>query len=562
MIFNIILFKSTGFNLKDIPYNADIITNNYQPHSFDAVWLLQNKGIGKVRITATWDEVDGADYCVIQKPGVDVWYFINSIKMLNENCCELDLTMDALTTIGLEKITELSGWCIRKHPKTDNLFENVKPEPWTPTEELVLDNGQEIKLDYEDDKSTSIVGATFNVRGDYNKGLGFTTVIEGQSENASVVVPLCPSFESEEEAETKIDMVFPDGSKKTYTLPVTKLFYLDVFNTISKINEARSLSLDNGIIASYRIPNMFGLYGFDLANGIPNIGNKAGYVSTLLLYEYQQNVLNKKVFALFNTFTLSSICSGDSKTFEAKDIYHAGDVSPRIGVWADVSPTGNPYFRPEYYQNNNTDFFMECVKGSPWQNTPIGFKTKSGSDWAIRDYYSKNERDISHALLSVSQVGVQTAAAVNPLTMGESIDSAFEAGHNIVDMGFNFADRKRQFVREQAVVAPEIRFPQDDSIQNFIGNSAWLYRVRLSVNDVKRLDKFFSMYGYAVDEELTAEAFHTRKNFNYVQCEDITIKADQSLWIRQLAEAQLSNGVRIWHTAFNPVLYTQANPAV
>lgn len=566
MIFNIILFKSTGFNLKDIPYNADIITNSYQPHSFDAVWLLQNKGIGKVRITATWDEVDGADYCVIQKPGVDVWYFINSIKMLNENCCELALTMDALTTIGLEKITELSGWCIRKHPKTDNLFENVREEDWTPTEELVIDTGQEVNLSAGEATPINLIACTFNLTGDYSKAKAFEAVIEGSEESYKVAVPLCPDFDNDSDSETEVKMVFPDNTQKSYKIPATRLWWY-VSTLKNQVNIARSLSLENGIVGCYVIPPNFCKNVSLGSKGYESIRNEAGYVElpSVMNYEYFNGILNKKVFALFNQYILSSICSGDSKIYEAKDVFHAGDSAPKIGVWADVSPSGQPYFRPEYFHGNNTDFFMECVKGSQWQNTPIAFNTASGSAFNSLDYLNQREMEFLNIFDSTLSGIATTTLAAKSMDTKSLITAGLGAsslGQNIVNYGFDYKKKERDFSRQNSIVAPEIRFPRSQSIQNFVGNSAWIYRRRLSLNDAKRLDKYFSMYGYAVDEALTPEVFHTRQNFNYVQCEDITIKANQSLWIRQIAEAQLSNGVRIWHTAFNPALYTQANPAV
>lgn len=560
MLFSIILFKQTGFNLKDIPYNADVITKNYQPHSFDAVWLLQNKGVGKVRINATWDEVDGADYCVIQKPGVDVWYYITNMGMLNENTCELNLTMDALTTIGLEKITAISGWCIRKHPKTDNLFENVKPEPWTPTEELVLDQGQEIKLEKEKLAGETLVGATFNLSGDYTKAQKYINISATEEEN-SVVVPLCPMYTDVDFIKsTTVSMRFSASSSKVNTLPLLRLF--NVLSNGENINKARSLSLDTGITCSYFIPPEY-VGNFTLQeDGYNQVENAYGVVASNLPYQYTTGVLNKKVFSLFNTYTLSSICSGDSNTFEADEIYHSGDVSPKISVWADLSPEGNPYFRPEYYKGNNVDFFMECIKGSAWQNTPIGFSYKSGVDLDLANF---NDRYYQYSLdkeLGKTEAGAKSLGSLFEGNIGDSFGGVFSEARRLISGNIEQNIREREFNREQQYRTPDIKFPRSNSIQNFIGNSAWLYRVRLSANDVKRFDKFLSMYGYAVDEELTREVFHTRKNFNYVQCEDVTIKADQSLWIRQIAEAQLSSGVRIWHTAFDPSLYTVINPVV
>lgn len=556
MIFNIILFKSTGFNNIDIPFNADIVTQNYTPHGFNAVWLLQNKGLDKVRIQASYDEVDGADYCVVQKPGVDVWYFITSIKMLNENTCELTLQIDALTTIGLENVESISGWCIRRHVRDDSLFSNVKNEPWTPTQELVLDQGKEIKLQKKVLAGSMLVGATFNLSGDYTKAQKFVAPAIETVLN-EVCVPLCPMYEDVDFIKSSsVSMRYSDSLSKESMLPLLRLF--NGFSNGENINIARSLSLDTGITCSYYIPPEYVGKVVEETDGYNQIENNYGLVNSDLNYEYATGVLNKKVFALFNTYTLSSICSGESNQFSADEIYHAGDVAPSIAVWADLSPEGNPYFRPEYYKGNNVDFMMECIKGSSWQNTPIGFSTKSGSDFTLANWEDYINIRGSKQQLEWGNEALSIPGDIARLNLSSIQNIGVLPFINL----FNNRQENRQFRQDNFYITPEIKFPRSTSIQNFVGNTAWIYRTRLSENDVKRFDKFLSMYGYSADEELTADAFTCRKNFNYVQCEDVHIICNQSLWLRSLAEAQLSQGVRLWHVKPNPALYNQQNPVV
>lgn len=563
MTFNIVCFKSTGFNLIDIPYNADIITNNFDPHSFEAVWLLQNKGLAEIRIKATWDEIDGADYCVVQRPGVDVWYFISKIEMLNENCCKLSLNMDAITTIGLNRLHQITGWCSRRHVKDDELMKYTLPEPWVPSTELILEPLSKISLDPETTVSdTTFIGCTFNLAGEFRDADFYITPEPDPNtqEYPSVVVPNCPGYEGGKNKDTRITMVYPDNTSNFNRIPATRLFELSA--VADNINKARSLSLDTGIVASYKIPGEYHNPTASEPDGYDRIANRAGYVASTLVYEYAKNVINKKVFASFNTYTLLSICSGDSKEFQADEIYHPGDKAPRIAVWADLSPEGNPFFRPEYYLNNNTDFFMNCIQGSPWQNTPIAFATQSGSKFAIKELGSQNLQQITNMGLGSAQAALAGASAANPLTMSEGIDSAFEGARIATDAAFQWARNQRAFEQSQVWVTPEIVFPLAHSIQNFIGNCAYLAQKHLSPNDVKRFDRFLSMYGYAVDEPLTIQCFNSRTNYSYVKGVEVNIKADQSMWIRNIAEQQITNGVRVWKVPVNPDLYDVPNPPI
>ena len=67
------------------------------------------------------------------------------------------------------------------------------------------------------------------------------------------------------------------------------------------------------------------------------------------------------------------------------------------------------------------------------------------------------------------------------------------------------------------------------------------------------------MYGYAVSEPLNTLSWVGREYFNYIKATDVSLNVPVNipLRVKLKAEAQIMNGVRIWHV--KPANYT-VNP--
>jgi hypothetical protein len=75
----------------------------------------------------------------------------------------------------------------------------------------------------------------------------------------------------------------------------------------------------------------------------------------------------------------------------------------------------------------------------------------------------------------------------------------------------------------------------------------------------KRIDSFFTMYGYKVNS-LKVPELKSRTNWNYVQTIDVNIDgAIPAEDMRQL-KAIYDEGVTLWHTTDNFLDYSKSNP--
>ena len=120
-----------------------------------------------------------------------------------------------------------------------------------------------------------------------------------------------------------------------------------------------------------------------------------------------------------------------------------------------------------------------------------------------------------------------------------------------------------------SVVVPTVNFPYNsDILRDSYGNGVLVYRYRYSDNDVRRIDKLLTMYGYQVSKPLEADDFVNRRYFNFIKCSNVSLNASPTMsnqgvrrprWFLDGAAAQLRGGVRIWHVIPNESYYND-NP--
>lgn len=288
-----------------------------------------------------------------------------------------------------------------------------------------------------------------------------------------------------------------------------------------------------------------------------------------------------------NEFVLLSMCSGDKQMFDAQDLRNDSG-KPQFVAFADPAPDGRPYCQPTYYEGGTCPDFAHAVQGATWQNAPLAYSQASGSaistaEYAMKmanlsDNYGTQKRTQA---LEMTQSGLNLAKdAIGTLTNDSILDELnpvkqagemAQAGIGLASGAIGIANQRLKNAQanrnteylmnatrlayniSQRVVVPEIRFPQATSLQNYIGNGFYLYRICMSEADCKRFDKFLTMYGYAQDKAFEASDLTNRSSFNYIRMSDVQIANTGNAHMPRRyilgAEAQLSQGVRVWHVA-------------
>lgn len=619
MTYDVTLFYNTGFDRGNVPASPQILSQ-FNTAEFPAIFKFQNRGLPAIDIKADFNQVKNADYVKVG----DAYYIVPEPPvMLNSTTVRIPLLQDPLTTAGgLQNIEVITGWAVRCHSDNDTIFENILPEPWVPTREMVLEPA--FRLDFNPDETLNtgyehIIGVNVNLDVVNYQAL----VYENVDGDRVVSVP---------QQEPPPLYTVSECEGRTYRIPTT-LLYRFLYNdretartepALSKaLANIRSTGVESCITCSYLIPisadggseewgRNVTSEDPDYEEGITRRGDinsrsikllkgKAENKVSDLPYQYG-NAKNKKVYALHSTYTIISITSGDTLTFEASELYAAGQSAPEFRIVADLAPNGAIYARPTMYHGTPTTDLQQSVVSASWLNEPLALYGASGSAISNANYrraQGKASQDLDlnrEATLKQNYItskmysaqegwGLGTLAAGATAVAGDVVglikgtggeglgSSIMSAYTNFQNMSLSklsgelanearnlsIEQAKKRYEREMgdmlfsnqvmnAAVAPTILYPQSNTMQCYFGNYFIVLHRHLSNEDAQRLDRFFTAFGYAVDRPIQKKDFLSRTKFNYVKTSSIQLKsATAPREVLESIAAMFNNGVRIWH---------------
>lgn len=540
MKYDVTLYYNTGFNSNNTPDSPALLATATSK-SFPGIYHWQDGYLDYIDINAQFTDVEDADYAKVG----NYYYTISGIEMLSETrCARIHLDIDGLMSCGGIANIEISdGWANRAHVSDDTLFSNILDEPFQPSQELVLEYGE--SLGDTTGENVKIVCSTVDLLNLGENAIEFKLPTQEEGEGVLVPIPQQQTFE------TRFKFPLTYIARQEATLPKVAAYIVTddnnekICESLSKLQGIGALS--ESIPYFYVIPSGYVQYAFATTGEAQLISGKDFSIDSNLNFVYA-NVKNNKVFANFNEYTVISLSSGDMKTFDAHDITDGG-TSPKFEVFVDPAPEGKPYCRPKTYKGNSTNLLLNAVSGAKWLNNPVSASGRAGH---TIDEFQTSKAEVKKFLDLGSQLYTDFAPAItdastNVSAGNASIGGALKGLYHGLEYAVGNWSRLQDFNVRNYAVAPTIYFPRGSSIQNYTGNSFYVYRTRLSDNDVQRFDKFLTMYGYAVDKKLEKSDFTNRQYFNYVSASDVNLKVNKGLSIRKAAEAQLSRGVRIWH---------------
>lgn len=556
MVSNIICYKNTGFDRNNRPSSATVL-EKATATTFPSVWVYQNLDQLTIRIKAEYSAIEDVDYVKIG----DKYYTVTGLKMLTEQTAELALSFDPIISSGgVSAITVIGGWDERAHVSSDALFSNILEEPFVPSNRL--ERTAPVRLiDYGyGDAVYRFVAATVDLTqiGEYADQY----YDAASQETALVSVPRVPAVKFE----TNIGIVrIGETDHIKYPLPVTTLYDLSNDKIREGLTKARSLGIEGAITSCYIVPIMTRVGVSYTENGVVSefyAQQETVDLSTFtgMKYKYGGYIpKNNKAYALFNSYMILAVGSGDTREYDAHDLYHS-DNAPVMQITMDVSPGGRPYLGPRYYLGDATELFQDCVSGAVWRNNPLAYTEASGSllntASARRKFYDvKYDEGVS----AVSSVADMVANALQ-LNVAGAVGTAMEGAASAQKSQREASDLVLNYQTQNNVVAPTISFPVSDSLQGFLGNTFYASHTHLSDADLERFDNFLTQFGYRVDKRFTKTDLTSRKYFNYIKTTGAVVSVPKApLRVEQMIADTLNGGVRLWHVLPNTAAMTN-NP--
>lgn len=576
-MYTVTLYNNTGFDMVNVPGSPAVLqAAAASVTELPAVDIVQNYFINTVSVKATFEQVKMADYCKIG----DFYYFVNSLSMSSPDVAVLSLTPDGLTSgLASGAITAISGTTERRRVKSDedtmgaftaddpllapqeplqlvignNLFTAGGSTTTVPFVESLIDLG---KLQ-EQSTTGKFTGRTFT---------------DPTDEDAKVTVPAVDSLSGQ-------TTVFSIGSK---ILPSTKTNLYRYTKVQEALGLARALGVESGVISQTSLPPAL-VDTTETADGsVTTCKGKVQSVSTALPYQYA-TVKNKRLlYGQYNSYGILTV-AGNKLECMPEELSDSFTGSPSVTVKADPRPTGKPYFRYSQYHGDSSDegFWLNAVAGLQWAQVPLVYTGKSNSVMDTYNYqalrrdanaaYTNNWKNWGFDMVNnLTNFLGSVMGASNGLSSGKAADIS-SAKQGLVTSGVSYLSNyfrsnmnwnyyKEQFRNaqrdelvnygfSQSVIVPTINFAYNgDAIRDTLGNGAISYRYRYSDNDITRIDKLLTMYGYVDRRAFEPSMMNAHSDFDYLQLTGVSVSgATLPMWWRDLIKTQLNTGLRIWH---------------
>lgn len=600
MSYNCRLYFNSGFNSSNIP-DSPALLNTINFLDVPALEIMQDKFLSEIRVKAKWEDIQDCDYLrLLNTTNNKQWFYsVEAIAMQATDCALLSVIPDFITSIGgVANLKIIDGITERVHVTDDTFGKYTEADPLTaPVEPLQI---SKVWVQISDEAYT-LIESTLDIPLQMNETKG-TTYTDTNTETGEAVTVVVPSIATDfvlDNFQTQFklsenDKTIAQGTK-IYNLSnsnvATGAQYTVAQTIKAGLNRLRSLGVESAIISQVKIPSSYvelnesgnaligGKYSWSIVRQIIGKWSENAIDIPYVYTEAKNNRLNYGEFTKYGIISTS----GESCEYDAEEIIETGSISPHIKKVGDPRPTGKPYFRFKTVNGDSSElgFFRNCISGLPWKNVPLVYREASGNALNTLRYENskmlstesyqygtaQNElakfKNVFDGTLGVvgnllgGDLGGAVSSLYNPLFTGTSLEIQQMFRTNSTNVS------RRNELSELAiannVVTPTVNFPMNaEFMRDFYGNGVLVYRYIYSQNDINRIDKLLTMYGYKYSKPLELTDFTNRKNFNFVLSRNVTLSG-YSKWINNALAEQIANGVRIWHVLPDNRYYTN-NP--
>lgn len=603
-------YKNTGINsVNTIDNGSRLSTAEYV--EFPVMDILQAEFLNSIRVKATRDQVKDVDFVVLQNSenvSDTFFYSVESFTSTSIDVQILSITFDALLTLefienGIENIKFLDGITERHHVAKDEDIYGAFTE-----DDPLLIPSKELGFIEKSFYQTSGIGgtvirSTVDLQETANSDEA-TTYTDAEGNSVTVPTPAKALTSS-----TVFGFKLGTG-ESVYSVNGVAMYDGENANTQKGIERLRNLGIEqSAITASYRMLKNVDYVEthsgtdpkFDTISGVYEDGTIG---DEFFAFEYDQNVKNKRVlYGNCNMYEMISTSSGMRMTFKPEDLCLNGNgemlSAPVAFRVTDPRPEGRPYYGFKYFKGVDQaqfSYFANSVAGSQWASSPLVYTGMSGSSLAEIRYNTEMEGARLYADQETAKINAELTkdnirrVASFAMSSAELLSSGINsnygrmtgqlrdlAGHAFTntyersileeDAAFQKAQLEERYAynaRKElmelklgtTIVAPEIHFPNSETLRDFLGNGIYIIQYRPRKSDREKLDRILEMYGYKDTKPLESADFTNRSKFNYVQANSVTIGGTAPKWIREAAKEQIANGVRVWHQLPDISAYT------
>lgn len=509
-----------------------------------------------IRIPASYEYIYTKNYCMYKNDAYEnKWFyaFINNVKYINDNMTEVSITTDVFQTWMFD-------YTIKESFVEREIVEQEKDIAGNYTIDEQLDIGEVV---------TNYSELTFNDTNPY-----FVIAYTGDT----LVY-------------NNITINIPKGGLSINGIP-SAVPYI-ICNTITDYNSIlqaiNEQGTGNNVITCFTIPQIsfidhFIKYKMNNTTDINapccivSRGTYSGHTThfetnkpTNIIDGYSNGVLqyytpvNKKMLTYPYMYLATSAPDITNKIYKYEnfDLYHAGDNKIKFDIFSEFNPNPSLFFQAINYNGNSNIAHSSVMTGYP----TLAYSNDVFNTWLAqnqeimdlnmsREYLNYGKTSAGNILEFLGGASSLLSGNSGGITkVGASLVSQVNAG---IDLEY-FAKNQMATKNQVSLLPDEIN----------IGSSATLIGFNKRSNDIlvhynikpefyKRIDKYFSMFGYTINEVKIPNT-NSRPNWNYLKTSSINLTGDIPQSDIEILKSIYNSGVTLWHNPETFLDYSQSN---
>lgn len=587
------LYYACPYNYVDRPQTSAVLEADSTKEGPLQIVELNDKeaNFREIKLNVSEHIASSARYCsIVNYDGVVAYYLVLGYQMLNKSVCSFIIRFDPFLS-GTYNQFNISGIITRQTPGEMNSFNTIE-EPFTPVNPM--------KEYIRNTSFPAIQGNSINY-------IASTVDLDKVPETLST---LAVEYDEKGQMKTLSRKYSPletpqptsiSGSGKT-TGGYGIYCLTGSYTTASQLATLNAAGLASGcVLGRWEIPTEY-----------ISQGTGGGYVKNLIPKHEQLDVelqttaeansykpKNAKALYLYAVLNARSNLGASEAQFRWCDIASPSDKH-KTSFYTDANllDGGCPYLIPEYLNNTEAFSIGLCytLHGAEWIKPGLSFEGSSGM---IQNAYKTAERlnnitraDRMNDIGLLTGITADVASGINVSTntelWGLNLDTMQEipgrttadvsvsgnpAGrlmtwmHNTLDAKNGITKAGFEQKMANSLYTPTYIAGNNPGLGLRYPNNFCITIKNLSVDDMKRFDKFLTAYGWATCEFVTPEEFSIAKNginFCYLKMSGVQITGSSNFNnpASSIIKEDLENGIRFWKVAGKikvSNIYEQAN---
>lgn len=543
MAFNTnVYLGNMDFGINDMHRYIDIDS------AFIYVLAIENARMVKdnvIRVNAPFDIVNRLGYGYYTPNGSQkrFYFFIIDTNYINDNCVEIAISIDWFST-DFRNIEFKNSFVQRIHPiNFSDKFPNISEPLLFGEEKFTFESRQDITY-----TNTYVIGVTHDIP---------TTLIEGIEDIMKKVKSnIFYTVHTAKELSGRVDgvvyyvldsidkcmNVYQNAINFGYSSSITGIWsvpdfmkqntsdYKLVLNTFIDVDveTVKVLNSSNGLVPAFQTavstqkPTTIDGYTPKYAKCFSN-----EYIKPCIQVGDQICFYNYELFADENNIVFNCLCTNTPNVMLYIVPYNYNGASNYSNFNNAVSI--NLSISGSLTADNTTREINNLVSNSIFN----GLHTLTGlAGNSLKNYYSVSE-----------DTGVHAGADWWVQAINEKVSTAIDIGTNVVNGGLNIIQNAREIGKSASTImtsgsSSPISMLPDTERAIHVGYVSYRY------DDIKRLDQYFSYYGYEIDSFITP---YLRDTYTFIRG-DINFTGDISSVSRNYIKNLFANGLTIWNT--------------